>query len=280
MIIKNANVAMVVFKELDISMKQRILTALIALVILVPLIIYGEWPFIVFTYVFAAIGLYELMRMYRSEQGILYGMVAFVFLLLLVYPATEFHLITLVLTRYDILLLFLVVLLGMTVFSKNRFTFNEAGFFFLATTYVGTAFHVLIETRLLGLNYLLFILFIIWATDSGAYFVGKSLGKRKLWPEISPNKTIGGALGGIVMALIVGTVFHLIYPFDLSWISVLLLTLLISIVGQLGDLVASAMKRHYGIKDFGRLFPGHGGILDRLDSLLFVLIVLYIIQFI
>lgn len=271
---------MVVFKERDTTMKQRILTALIALVILVPLIIYGNWPFIIFTYAFAAIGLYELLRMYRPQQGILYGIVAFLFLFMLVYPASEVRLLSLLLTRYDVMLLFLVVLLGMMVFSKNRFTFDEAAFFFLATAYVGTAFYVLIETRLMGLNYLLFILFIIWATDSGAYFVGKSFGKRKLWPEISPNKTIGGALGGVFFALIVGIAFHLIYPFTLSWISVLLMTVLISVSGQFGDLIASAIKRHYDIKDFGKLFPGHGGILDRLDSLLFVLIVLHIIQFI
>ncbi|HLR69996.1 MAG TPA: phosphatidate cytidylyltransferase, partial [Pseudogracilibacillus sp.] len=175
---------------------------------------------------------------------------------------------------------FLVVLLGATVFTKNQFTFDQAGFIFLATVYIGTAFYVLIESRMLGLNYLLFILFVIWATDSGAYFVGKSLGKRKLWPEISPNKTIGGALGGIVTAIVVGAIFHAIYPFDLSWVSLILVVVIISLVGQVGDLVASAVKRHFNVKDSGKLFPGHGGILDRLDSLMFVLIVLHIIQFV
>src|SRR5690625_4754030 len=133
--------------------------------------------------------------------------------------------------------------------------------------------------RLTGLNYFLFILFLVWATDSGAYFIGKSLGKRKLWPAISPNKTIGGAIGGIVFALFVGVCFQLIYPFEFSMGYVIFITITISIVGQLGDLVASAIKRHYDIKDFGKLFPGHGGVLDRVDSLLFVFIVLHLIQF-
>src|SRR5699024_555454 len=130
-----------------------------------------------------------------------------------------------------------------------------------------------------GLNYFLFILFIVWATDSGAYFVGKSLGKRKLWPAISPNKTVGGALGGIFLALIVGVLFHLIYPFDYSIGYIIMISFIISIVGQMGDLVASAIKRHFDIKDFGKIFPGHGGVLDRVDSLLFVFIVLHLIQF-
>jgi len=202
------------------------------------------------------------------------------FLIALVYPSSEISLAGLSFTRYDVLLVFLVVLLGATVFTKNQFTFDQAGFIFLATVYIGTAFYVLIESRMLGLNYLLFILFVIWATDSGAYFVGKSLGKRKLWPEISPNKTIGGALGGIVTAIVVGAIFHAIYPFDLSWVSLILVVVIISLVGQVGDLVASAVKRHFNVKDSGKLFPGHGGILDRLDSLMFVLIVLHIIQFV
>ncbi len=165
------------------------------------------------------------------------------------------------------------------VITKNKFSFDHASFLLLATTFMGTAFYYLLVTRLEGLNYFLFILFIIWATDSGAYFIGKFFGKRKLWPEISPNKTVGGAIGGILFGLIVSILFQLIYPFDKSLTAIIVIAIVISIVGQLGDLVASAIKRHYEIKDFGKIFPGHGGILDRLDSLLFVLLILHIIQF-
>lgn len=271
---------MVAFKELYGTMKQRILTAIIALIILIPLILYGKLPFIIFSFLFACIGLYELLRMYNPNKSIVYGFISFLFLLALVYPSNEISLFGLTLSRYDILLIYLVVLLGATVFSKNKFTFDHAAFVFFATAYVGTSFYVLIETRMLGLNYLLFILFIIWATDSGAYFIGKAIGKRKLWPDISPNKTIGGAIGGIILALVIGLAFQIIYPFQLSWLSIICIIIIISVIGQLGDLVASAIKRHYNVKDSGTLFPGHGGILDRLDSLMFVLIVLHIIQFI
>jgi phosphatidate cytidylyltransferase len=261
-------------------MKQRILTAVIALIILVPLIIYGNLPFVVFAYLFAFIGLYELIRMYQHGQGIVNIFISVLFLSGLLYPNETLHVFGIVFSKFDLLTMFLVILLIMTVMTKNHFTFDQAGFLFIATAYIGISFHLLIEARFLGLHYVLFILFVIWATDSGAYFVGKTFGKRKLWPDISPNKTIGGAIGGIVMALLVGVIFQFIYPFSYSWITMMLVILVISIFGQIGDLVASAIKRHYQVKDSGKLFPGHGGILDRLDSLLFVLIVLHIIQFV
>src|SRR5699024_7911628 len=121
---------------------------------------------------------------------------------------------------------------------------------------------------------------IVWATDTGAYFVGRSLGKRKLMPAISPKKTIEGALGGIICASIVAIIFQLVKPFSVSLITVIGVTILASIAAQLGDLVTSAFNRHFNVKDSGTILPGHGGILDRFDSLLFVLPFLYVIGFV
>lgn len=252
-------------------MKQRIITAIIALIILVPLIIYGNWPFIVMTYLLASVGLFEMTRMYDQQKAVLYLVLSLPFLWLLIYP---FNLFT---STLKIMLLFAIILFVLSVLFKNKFTFQDGSYLFMATFYLGIAFYFLIELRLLGLNYFLFVLFLIWATDTGAYFVGKGLGKRKLWPEISPNKTIAGALGGIVIAITVAIIFQVLYPFDLSYSMIIILALVISVFGQMGDLVASAMKRQYEIKDFGKLFPGHGGVLDRLDSLLFVMLLLYLL---
>lgn len=260
-------------------MKQRIITALVALLLLVPIIIYGKWPFIIFAYLLATIALFELMRMYAKDVAILYTFAATPFLWLILLANDGLQLGTYALDMSSILIIMLVLLLTLSVLTKNRFTFDQASFVLFATLYVGAAFYFLLETRMVGLNYFLFILFLVWSTDSGAYFVGKSLGKRKLWPAISPNKTVGGALGGLAMALIVGVVFQMVYPFDYSFIYIIFISLVISIAGQLGDLVASAIKRHYDIKDFGKIFPGHGGVLDRVDSLLFVFIVLQLLQF-
>lgn len=123
-------------------------------------------------------------------------------------------------------------------------------------------------------------MFTIWATDTGAYFTGNAFGKRKLWPKISPNKTVAGAIGGIISAIVVAIVFQLVYPFTMPIYLLVGVALIISVFGQIGDLVASAYKRHYNVKDSGNILPGHGGILDRFDSLLFVLPILYIVQFI
>lgn len=106
----------------------------------------------------------------------------------------------------------------------------------------------------------------IWSSDAGAYFTGRRFGKHKLWPAISPNKTVEGAVGGIALAVVAAVIFSLFSGGLLTIGRALLLGVSAAVVGQLGDLIQSAYKRVYGIKDTGKLLPGHGGILDRCDS--------------
>lgn len=263
-------------------MKKRIITAIIALILFTPIILYGGWPFVVIVNVLATIALFELVRMYQGEVNFKILFLGAIFLWGLINVNNELNVFKFNYTIdiLEIIIAFVMVLLIITVLSKNKFTFDDASFLFLATVYMSIGFSLLIVARMEGLNYLFYILFVIWATDTGAYFFGRSLGKRKLWPAISPNKTIGGALGGIFTAIIVGVIFQVIQPFHYSLSTIILITLVISVMGQMGDLAASAIKRHYEVKDAGRIFPGHGGILDRLDSLIFVLPILYLIQFI
>lgn len=171
------------------------------------------------------------------------------------------------------------LLLIYIVISKNQFTFEQAGICLLGIIYIGVGFYALIDTRISsGLAYFVFILILIWTTDSGAYFTGRYIGKNRLWPSISPNKTIEGALGGVGFAILAGLLFQLFTSFFNGYMTVIWMSLLISLVGQLGDLVESAIKRYYEVKDSGSLLPGHGGILDRFDSLLFVFLILYLLQ--
>lgn len=127
-----------------------------------------------------------------------------------------------------------------------------------------------------GLALLGYVFVVVWSTDIGAYMIGRKIGKHKLWPVISPNKTWEGAIGAVICALICSAIYMAIMGnlginFNTSELTMIVLAFFLSIVGQMGDLVESAYKRFYGVKDSGKILPGHGGILDRFDSMLFVL---------
>jgi len=261
-------------------MKQRITTAIFALIIFIPFVYYGQWPFIIFGYFLASIGLFELLKMNHKNMNWVVTCLSFICLWMMLLPTSDVTIYSFTLTKINIIIIYTMLLLAYTVLSKNTFSVVQAGFVLIATAYISMGFYFLITLRLEGLDYLLFILLVIWATDTGAYFAGRYFGNRKLWPDISPNKTIEGAIGGIIVAILTGTIFHFVHPFDYQIVTLIVIIILISIVGQIGDLVASAYKRHFQIKDSGHILPGHGGILDRLDSLIFVAPLLYVIHFI
>lgn len=121
-----------------------------------------------------------------------------------------------------------------------------------------------------GMYYLLLLLNFSSVCDMGAYFVGSTLGKHKLCPNISPKKTVEGAVGGIVSSLIVSVIIVLVFSEPERLVPTLIATVPLCILGMVGDLFASAIKRAAGIKDYGRLIPGHGGVLDRMDSILMI----------
>ncbi|MFN8626529.1 MAG: phosphatidate cytidylyltransferase [Candidatus Binatia bacterium] len=126
-----------------------------------------------------------------------------------------------------------------------------------------------------GPLWVIFVLLVCMAGDTGGYAVGHALGRHKLAPRISPGKTIEGSIGIVLASLLAGALAQLVFLPQRSWTEVMTLSVAISILGQLGDLSESIMKRTFGVKDSGWLFPGHGGILDRTDSLLFPVTFLY-----
>ncbi|ETT85890.1 phosphatidate cytidylyltransferase [Viridibacillus sp. FSL R5-0477] len=263
-------------------MKQRIITGVIAAALFIPFVVLGGLPFSLLVYAMAAVGLYEILRMKGislfSVQGILTLLTMFILLM-----PNDWEAKVLEVTSYskmEFLFLGAILLLIYTVLIKNKFTYDEVGFVIISVLYVGMGFHYLIETRMEGLEYVIYALVIVWTTDSGAYFVGRKLGKNKLWPEISPNKTIEGFVGGIVTAIVFAILFQLIVGIETTYVTLIIVTVIASIFGQLGDLVESAIKRHYDVKDSGKILPGHGGILDRFDSLLFVLPLLHFLHFV
>lgn len=261
-------------------MKQRIITAVIAAAVFLPIIIAGGMPLLALVYLMATIGLYELIRMKKISLFSVPSAISFILLWIMLLPADGEIINYLTSHGYDksqMVLIGILLYLLASVVTKNKFTFDDAGFMVISVLYVGMGFYYLFVTREVGIMYIFLALFTIWATDSGAYFIGKAFGKNKLWPEISPNKTIEGFVGGIISALVVGVLFLLFT--DMNAGKLLTMSIVIAIFGQLGDLVQSAYKRHYGVKDSGKILPGHGGILDRFDSLLFILPILHFLHF-
>jgi phosphatidate cytidylyltransferase len=137
-----------------------------------------------------------------------------------------------------------------------------------------------------GCVYVLWALGSAWLADTGAYFVGKSLGKHKLAPKISPNKTVEGSVGGLLAAIVLMPLVAFLYglamevvgtPILVNYGLLLLLTPVFTVFGMLGDLAASVIKRQFGVKDFGHIMPGHGGVLDRFDSVLLTLPAVYVV---
>jgi phosphatidate cytidylyltransferase len=266
----------------EVSMKQRIITAVAAGLPIAVIIIIGNLPFVALVAALAVIGYSELLQMKKVSPFSFPGAVGFLLVLFVIAPNKWLEGSSFTLSVAELFLAAFLILLTYTVLSKNAFHFDLSAFIIFSTLYVGLGFHYLIEVRMLdrGLPLLFFILFLTWTTDSGAYFTGKAIGRRKLWPDISPKKTIEGAVGGIVSAMAVALIFQLVLPVYESLFVALAAALSIAVFGQLGDLVESAFKRHYGVKDSGNVLPGHGGILDRLDSLLFILPLLHLLQFI
>ncbi len=150
-----------------------------------------------------------------------------------------------------------------------------AGFLYAAAAEVASALVRLDPDK--GFAALMFVLLIVWLTDSGGYFAGRGIGGPKLWPRVSPKKTWAGALGGLAASLAVAAGFA---AFDLGRIGpLLLLSGMLSAVSQLGDLFESAVKRRFGVKDSSHIIPGHGGLMDRLDGFVAAILVATIFGF-
>ncbi|MEE1107405.1 phosphatidate cytidylyltransferase [Macrococcoides canis] len=250
-------------------MKTRTITAIIAMAVFLPVVVYGKLPLLMMAYLLAIVALKEVLNMKNIKLYSLPGIISVIALSLIMSPEKS----KLVSLDYQVpfLILMSLIMLSYTVMSKNRFNFVDAAFCMLAVAYVGIGFMYFYETRNNGLIYILFALLIVWVTDTGAYIFGRLFGKNKLWPEISPNKTIEGFVGGILSSTIIAIIFSINYDMPLPMLPLILVTWLFSMFGQLGDLVESALKRHFDVKDSGNLLPGHGGILDRFDSFIFVL---------
>jgi phosphatidate cytidylyltransferase len=263
--------------DADPSLKGRILSAIVLAPAVLALVIWGTWPFALLAAVAVVLLAIEWRHLITAhidvKSGDLAGLAACVVALLVLFLGTIGY--------YGLAML--TMLLGAALASLIANVIGAsaiwagAGVFYLSLPMLAMIW--LRAVPQIGLTILLWLIFVVWATDIMAYFVGRQIGGRRLAPSISPGKTWAGLWGGVAGAAIVGAGFALfVGPFRL--LPSIILAAGLACVAQFGDLVESALKRKAGVKDSGGLIPGHGGLFDRLDGLLFAAPVLALVALI
>lgn len=267
-------------------LRKRVITALWGIPILIAAIWFDEplpW-FTVFTAIWgllAVLEFYKMAAVYKVIPLTCFGMIWS--LLFIVHPHFDYELsVPLLLTSAVILSLILVV-----VIHKREGAFSNWAWAVAGILYIGLLLSYLVALRLepgtdafpeAGRNFVFLALLATFASDTSAFFVGRILGRHHMAPRISPAKTWEGAIAGLFGAVIISLLFTLPTPLQvpLDYSQAIFLGVLVSVFGQIGDLVESLLKRNAGVKESGSLMPGHGGLLDRMDSVVFAGVVVYL----
>lgn len=269
-------------------MFKRTITGLILAIVLIPLLLLGDWYFAVGVGILGFIATYELLMMFSSKEPILRK-------LCITVPLWSAA--TIIFGFIDNTMVLPMLVIGVIVFLigmilNKHITANACVMMIFSYLYGGFLFYSMVILRNINIWILAIVFITVMLTDVGGYIFGYLFGKHKLCPTISPKKTIEGAVLGTIFGVCCGTgayfvVTRLIEEVVFSTFSemhiaieilcVVGITLLLAVTGQLGDLVASKLKRAYDIKDFGKIFPGHGGVLDRFDSTLIAGALMFVI---
>lgn len=257
--------------------RTRLLSGIVLVALALLLIITGNDILLVSIGVISLIGLFELYRVFHIEKNVL-GFTGYI-ATVLYYLNLRFH----VVTDFRLfVIVFLIVLLMCYVFGYPRFHAKEVLASFFGVFYVSMMLSYIYETRMMehGL-YIVWLVFLCsWGCDTCAYCVGVLFGKHKMAPKLSPKKSVEGAVGGVLGAMLLTALYSYIFASNMNLeVEQIVVLSLISGVGafisMIGDLAASAIKRNYEIKDYGTLIPGHGGIMDRFDSVIITAPIIY-----
>ena len=266
-------------------LKQRLIFGILGIIAALAVLIYTT-PLVIGCCVaaIALIGMYEFFKVTGLKKSPA-AFVGYVFCVLL-YAFVLF--VNINVSGYIILSLaaYILALMTIMVFFHDKCTFSNAALSFMGTMYISIFFlHIIfIRSSLLGYLNIWLIFISAWATDSFAYFAGRLFGRHKLCPSISPKKTVEGAIGGTlgcVICICLYVYFCSKYAgISANYINAVILSVFTAVFSQLGDLAASCIKREHGVKDYGNLIPGHGGVLDRFDSALLISpLVYYLTQY-
>ncbi len=258
-------------------MAVRIISSIVAIPLLIFFIVWGGVPLYLAVLVISLIGMYEL---YKAVSGRIKIVHFAGFIMECVYINSIMNeSIPLPDLRITGCIFLLFILFVMVVFNKTT-NIVDASVTVFGVLYVGLLLSLICYIRDFSLMFAWLPFIFAFGSDTGAYFIGCKFGKHKLAPDLSPKKSVEGAVGGVVSAMILSGLYGLVCSrlFSLTYAFIIYFALmgaLGSVMGQFGDLAASAIKRYTGIKDFGWLMPGHGGVLDRFDSVLFTLPLVY-----
>jgi phosphatidate cytidylyltransferase len=263
------------------NLATRVLIAIIAIPILVNIVVFGKAVLVVFVSLLTVLGFYEFMKLTQTRIRIFPQIILFVWL-----PAANWLVFYYgePMLLYSLLIGFFITTLSAVFRRDVALASTRIVYTLFGLTYVSMFnFFILIrETNLLKFAeyreagiWILFAFAVIWVCDTAAYFVGSQIGSHKMSPVVSPNKSWEGFAGGMLFGTLTGLIFSFFALKDIAVWHLILAAFAISLVGQLGDLVESIFKRRFGVKDSSTIIPGHGGVLDRFDSLLFALPTLY-----
>ena len=264
-------------------MLTRILTAIGIAAVLIPTAIFSDTvAFPIVIALMSGIGCFEMLRCIGLHKNLFITVPAVLFGVGL--PFASFYIpeqAFVLLSSLTAVLMFL--LFTVSLFSHGKLPIEQAGMAFLSLVYILWGFSLMVLLRCINNGEYLFVLPFLgaWVSDTFAYFTGRLFGKHKLIPDVSPKKTVEGAIGGIVFAMagfaLFGFVISLFADVTPNYLALVLLGLPVSLVSIVGDLFMSLVKRRYNVKDYGKLFPGHGGIMDRFDSTIPVAITLQVL---
>ena len=261
-------------------MKVRLISASVALAILIPLLCVGGLPFTLGMLVLSILCYKEILDLKESHQKIpdfikVAGLLSLIYLVTGNLKNGNIEIIS-----YSKILLPMLLLLLPSVFYKNDEYSTKDALYLCGSIYlIGTLFNLIILLREMNIYILVYLLGVTILTDTFAYLIGCMIGKHKMIPSISPKKSWEGAIAGLIGGSVSALILYSNLVGELN-IKIIIMTFILSVIGQLGDLVYSKIKRENNIKDFSNLMPGHGGILDRVDSLSFVVFAYVLIYFI
>ena len=248
------------------DLSKRVVSGVVGLILLIIIVFIGGIPLYIGIIGLSLIGLYELFRALKKLDFNPISYLAY-FATLLIYLRIFYPILTM---EFIIASLFIIIL-SLSVLQSNK-KLVDISLTILGVLYIPFLLSYLVHLE--STKYIWIIFSIAFGTDTFAYLIGSKMGKNKLSPTISPNKSVEGAIGGVFGSMLITSIYCSIVGIGPLW-SVLILSVLGSVASQLGDLTASKIKRYTGIKDFGKIMPGHGGMLDRFDSIIFASPVVY-----